>query len=275
MASINDKITDVRNTARPNSARVTTARTVGGDNLACNDLTGWPTASKVHFVAYQIDTNLNVIENTQIDCSGIVSANTITNLEVLDGTDGGNSIGDVVEMLPTASWAQDLADALTNEHDREGVHNEQAIATIGNMLWPVGSIYTNANVATNPASLMGFGTWEAFGSGKVPVGYDSGDTDFDTVRETGGAKTKTLAQTNLPTGISGTLTMHSSGSGTNMWSASGVFSSSPTASQYRDGGTLNSGANSRSSLVFSLGGSSTPVSIVQPYIVVHMWRRTA
>ena len=40
---------------------------------------------------------------------------------------------------------------------------------------------------------MGFGTW-AFGAGKVPVGIDSSDTDFDTAEETGGAKTHTLTK---------------------------------------------------------------------------------
>ena len=58
--------------------------------------------------------------------------------------------------------------------------------------YPVGSIYMNATVATNPATLLGFGTWTAFGAGKVPVGIDTGDTDFDTIGETGGTKDASL-----------------------------------------------------------------------------------
>ena len=54
-------------------------------------------------------------------------------------------------------------------------------------LYPVGTIYTSV-VATNPASTFGFGTWEAFGAGKVLVGQDTGDTSFDTLEETGGSK---------------------------------------------------------------------------------------
>ena len=54
--------------------------------------------------------------------------------------------------------------------------------------YPVGSIYMNATVATNPATLLGFGTWAAFGAGKVPVGLNASDSDFDTVEETGGSK---------------------------------------------------------------------------------------
>ena len=49
-------------------------------------------------------------------------------------------------------------------------------------------MYINASVATNPTSLLGFGTWEAFGAGKVLIGLDSTDTEFDTVGETGGVK---------------------------------------------------------------------------------------
>ena len=62
-------------------------------------------------------------------------------------------------------------------------------------IYPVGSIYTNAGVATNPGTLLGFGTWTAFGAGRVIVGVDSTDTDFDTVRETGGSKTDSHALT--------------------------------------------------------------------------------
>jgi hypothetical protein len=46
-------------------------------------------------------------------------------------------------------------------------------------IYPVGSIYINAAVTTNPATLLGFGTWVAFGTGRMMVGYDASDSDFD------------------------------------------------------------------------------------------------
>ena len=128
-ASLTDKITDVRNAGRPNSATVITARAVAGTTLPCNSLTGWPTASKVHFVTYQIDTNSNPIAGTQLDCYGIVSGSTITQVTVLDGTDGGNTIGDIVEMLPTAAWAQDLVDALGVTLNRDGTLVSSIVTT--------------------------------------------------------------------------------------------------------------------------------------------------
>ena len=54
--------------------------------------------------------------------------------------------------------------------------------------FPVGSVFI-AVVDTDPATLLGYGTWSAFGAGKVLVGIDSSDTDFDTAEETGGSKT--------------------------------------------------------------------------------------
>jgi hypothetical protein len=54
--------------------------------------------------------------------------------------------------------------------------------------WPVGSVFTSV-VATNPSTLLGFGTWTAIAAGRVLVGLDSGDANFDTAEETGGAKT--------------------------------------------------------------------------------------
>lgn len=66
-----------------------------------------------------------------------------------------------------------------------------------NMVYPVGSIYMSVN-NTNPSALFG-GTWIAWGSGKVPVGIDTGDTDFNTSEKTGGAKTVTL--TSVQSGV--------------------------------------------------------------------------
>jgi hypothetical protein len=54
-------------------------------------------------------------------------------------------------------------------------------------LFPVGSIYMNATNNTNPSSLLGFGTWVAFGAGRVPVGFDAGNSLFDSAEETGGS----------------------------------------------------------------------------------------
>lgn len=57
-------------------------------------------------------------------------------------------------------------------------------------IYPVGSIYMSVN-NTNPGTLFG-GTWEAWGSGRVPVGVNADDTSFATVEQTGGEKDHAL-----------------------------------------------------------------------------------
>lgn len=63
-----------------------------------------------------------------------------------------------------------------------------------NDIYPIGSIYMSVNSA-DPGTLFTGTVWEAWGNGKVPVGIDVNDTDFDTVEETGGAKTQNYKPT--------------------------------------------------------------------------------
>lgn len=80
--------------------------------------------------------------------------------------------------------------------------------------FPVGSVFI-AVVNTNPAQLLGYGEWLAFGAGKVMVGFDDGDEDFDTVEGTGGAKTvASEGSVSQPTFAGDALGTHSHGAGT-------------------------------------------------------------
>lgn len=77
--------------------------------------------------------------------------------------------------------------------------NKQYVDTqIQNILlkmYPVGSIYMSV-VNTNPSEYFG-GTWVAWGQGKVPVGVDTNDTDFNTVEKSAGSKTSTSQHSHL------------------------------------------------------------------------------
>lgn len=64
--------------------------------------------------------------------------------------------------------------------------NMDKIDGIFDLIYPVGSIYMSVN-PTNPATLFG-GEWEAWGNGRVPVGIDTSQTEFNTVEKTGGDK---------------------------------------------------------------------------------------
>ena len=67
-----------------------------------------------------------------------------------------------------------------------------------NLIYPIGSIKMTT-VNTNPSTYLG-GTWVSWGAGRVPVGVNTGDTEFNTVEKTGGQKTVTLtsAQSGVP-----------------------------------------------------------------------------
>lgn len=124
-------------------------------------------------------------------------------------------------------------------------------------LWPIGSIFT-ATVSTSPADLFGFGTWEPFGAGRVLVGIDGGDADFDTAGETGGEKAHTLTVSEMPSHAH-TPRIQSVGliGGAGVSGSFGASNSNPT-----DGDTNTTG-----------GGQAH--NNLPPYVVVYRWRRTA
>lgn len=180
MASLTDKITDIRNAARPNSARVSSGRGSGGTTLACDNLTGWPVTSKVHFVTYKIDSNSNPVAGSQLDCEGIVSSNNISQFTVIDGVDNGNIVGDVVEMLPTAAWGQDLADALTTEHGRTGLHDSTKVAMLaGTQTFTGPKTFTTMPVAPNPYKFRAHPAVTQTGVNEIMTTVTLGTEDYD------------------------------------------------------------------------------------------------
>lgn len=146
-----------------------------------------------------------------------------------------------------------------------------SVTSILKKVYPVGSIYFSVN-STNPGTSLGFGTWSAFGAGKVPVGFDSGDTDFDTDEETGGAKT--VAHTHaLSDSAYGQITQNNNG--VFMRLVTGI--TSWTSNRPRSWSTVSTPSNAANTEGIALRGDtdSTSPSVVQPYIVVRMWKRTA
>lgn len=62
---------------------------------------------------------------------------------------------------------------------------------------PIGFVFLSV-VDDDPADLLGYGVWAAIAAGRMLVGFDSGDADFDTEEEIGGAKTVTLTEAQMP-----------------------------------------------------------------------------
>jgi hypothetical protein len=159
--------------------------------------------------------------------------------------------------------------------------NDTSIATTAfvqaalQAVYPVGSIYTNAGVTTNPATLLGFGTWAAFGAGRVMVGLNGADPLFDALEETGGSKDAAV--------VSHTHTVNSAGSHNHTTNIERFLNYTPDNftgnNTYVQGfgnvQTLTSStAGDHTHTIDSAGSSGTNANL-QPYITVAMWKRTA
>lgn len=134
----------------------------------------------------------------------------------------------------------------------------------GSEAFPIGAVFISV-VSTNPATLLGYGTWLAFGAGRVLVGLDSSDIDFDTAEETGGAKTVTLtaAQSGLPQHRHQILRERSATTG----GATTQIARTADTSSTIDTNVFTENA--------AAANAAEAHSIVQPYIVVYMWKRAA
>jgi hypothetical protein len=177
--------------------------------------------------------------------------------------------------LATTAFVQDVADAIKAA------------------LFPVGSIYTNSSVATNPSTLLGFGTWSAFGAGRVMVGFNSGNALFDTAEETGGSADSTLPSHTHTATSTVTDPSHSHGlmGSSSTGTTRGLVEGANRNVQGGDGtpsrGYVQTASTGGENLVetkttgvtvattnASAGSSGTNANY-QPYITVYMWKRTA
>ena len=125
-------------------------------------------------------------------------------------------------------------------------------------IYPIGSIYINATVSTNPGSLLGFGTWEAFGTGRVPVGFDPSDSKFNAAEKTGGSSSlhARFANTTTLGVVYRTKTVPS-------WQASRFNVTS-------SGGSASDNVTTGVEVMPDTGSAGS----MNPYITVYMWKRT-
>jgi hypothetical protein len=172
-------------------------------------------------------------------------ANNLNTAGQLDATDG------LVNAVPVANGGTGASSVAA------------AVSNLSASIYPVGSIYINAGVTTNPATLLGFGTWVAFGAGRVLVGLNTADSAFDTLQETGGSKDSIVVSHTHTVSDPG----HAHSGGVNTTGSNGGFSLTTL-------GTANTGSATTGITVNSTGSSATNANL-QPYITVCMWLRTA
>lgn len=149
-------------------------------------------------------------------------------------------------------------------------------------VYPIGSIYISIN-STNPEDIFG-GAWMPWGSGRVPVGVNTGDSSFNTVEKTGGNKSSSHTHTTA----GHVLTVNEMPSHTHtlpqrylMWDAGSEY-------EVMNGDNTWSGNiqyGSRNSTYYTPGSTgggqphnhgntgSATVNNLQPYITCYMWKR--
>ena len=129
---------------------------------------------------------------------------------------------------------------------------------------PVGSIYISVN-STNPGDKFG-GTWVAWGSGRVPVGIDTSQKEFNGVEKTGGEKTHKLTVSEMPSHS------HDNVYHNGAWTGTYTPSNDINSAEYGAWGKANLRAGGGGTINTGGGNAHNNLS---PYITCYMWKRTA
>ena len=147
------------------------------------------------------------------------------------------------------------------------------------LMYTVGSIYTST-VSTNPNTLFGFGTWVAFGAGRVLVGNGGA---FSAGATGGSADAVVVSHSHTLTDTGHEHSMYHQtircGNTGNYWNAlmnglnasSGGAGTNPSSTTTSGNGALSATTGIS---IASAGVSGTNANL-QPYVVVYMWTRTA
>lgn len=149
-------------------------------------------------------------------------------------------------------------------------------AAFGNLLFPVGSIYSNASDGTNPGTLLGFGTWTALGAGRMLVGYSAGDPLFGTAGNTGGSRDAIVVSHthSASTNTTGAHTHQATRPWGTTQGGSGSYSGNFSGINGLADATSSAGDHSHTVTVASSGSSGTNANLT-PYLTVYMWQRIA
>ena len=147
-------------------------------------------------------------------------------------------------------------------------------------IYPVGSIYMST-VSTNPATLFGFGRWEAMPAGRVLLAQGTASWGTYNAGSIGGEATHQLTVGELPS-HNHTGSTNTTGEHTHQFQLYGPngythlnFPSDYDTNYARDKGTTLSAGNHSHTININNTGSSQSHNNMQPYLAVYMWKRTA
>lgn len=210
-------------------------------------------------------------------------------------------VGDIIYVCaPENNWSELFVISTAKNESKSVV----------DIVYPIGSIYLSVS-AVNPSRVLG-GTWVTWGSGRVPVGVNTADGNYNSVEKTGGSANHThnaatsgstsLSTAQIPSHAhSVSITSGSSGSHTHNlyreFGAAAVAEYTPHNENYMQlagnkAGTRHAGSSS----VAANGGHAHTIngntgangsgsghthsipaasgSNLPPYITCYMWKRT-
>lgn len=122
---------------------------------------------------------------------------------------------------------------------------------LNELIFPIGSIIYNSNEDFDPNTIYG-GTWEKI-KGKMIIGFDESDSDFNTLKNTGGNKTHTQ-------------TVNEMAKHTHILSKGGAVGGDGSGLAY-------SGTTASNSAGVKEAGGGKPMDIMNPYFVANIWHR--
>lgn len=135
----------------------------------------------------------------------------------------------------------------------------EVLKNIVDYFYDVGDVkITMTNV--NPSTRYPGTTWIYWGEGQFPVAVDPNQTEFNTPGKTGGAKTHTLLQAEMPTHTHQQQANGGGGNGPGYWNS--LFYNTGGGNVYTNNYTLERG-----------GGN--PHNNLPPYKTCYIWQRTA
>jgi microcystin-dependent protein len=170
-------------------------------------------------------------------------------------------------------------------NDKKAVNVEFVLKMLDRLIPPVGAIYMSASY-NNPSTIYPNTVWTEWGKGRVPVGVDAGQTEFNTVEKTGGEKAHTLTIAEMPSHThiqnSHNHTQNPHGHTTSLdneqvligveghWYGAGGYGN---VRQLAIGKTT--AENTATTATNQNTGDDSAHNNLQPYITCYMWKRMA
>ena len=186
-----------------------------------------------------------------------------TNLGLVIGTDVAPVASPAFTGNPTAPTPS------TSDNDTS-IATTAFVQAVAQTLFPVGAIYT-ATVATNPGTLLGFGTWTAFGAGRVMIGAGTGGGGTYTAGATGGSKDAIVVSHTHTATVTDPGHLHTQ----TEYNQPGIGNAGGGGARVNAVSANTGTATTGISVSNSTTGSSGTDANLPPYVVVYMWQRTA